>query len=77
MARTRTLIDAEGREYPASILDPAIVKRDRIVQKVMKRAQRLHTSITTDRAASRSISPVRWAGKSTTSILVGSQPHLS
>ncbi len=49
MARTRTLTDAEGREYPASILDPAIVKRDRIVQKVMKRAQRLHTNITTEK----------------------------
>jgi len=49
MARTRTLTAAEGREYPASILDPAIVKRDRIVQKVMKRAQRLHTSITNEK----------------------------
>ncbi len=47
MARKeKVLKDASGREYPAKILDPQIVKRDTLVSRVMGRAERLHDKIT-------------------------------
>jgi hypothetical protein len=46
MARKeKVLRDASGREYPAKILDPQIVKRDNLVNRVMSRAARLHDKI--------------------------------
>jgi predicted transcriptional regulator len=46
MARKeKVLKDASGREYPAKILDPQIVKRDTLVSRVMGRAERLHDKI--------------------------------
>jgi hypothetical protein len=47
--REKTITDAQGREYPVKILDPQIVKRDRVVNKVMKRALRLHEKIEADK----------------------------
>jgi len=43
--RVKVLTDAKGREYPAKILDPQIVKRDTLVSRVMGRAARLHDKI--------------------------------
>ncbi|MCF7859332.1 MAG: DUF3164 family protein [Candidatus Cloacimonetes bacterium] len=43
--REKVLKDADGREYPAKIIDPQLVKRDTVVNRVMKRAFRLHTKI--------------------------------
>ena len=42
----KVLKDAKGREYPAKILDPQIVKRDSLVNRVMGRAARLHDKLT-------------------------------
>jgi hypothetical protein len=43
--REKVLKDADGREYHAKIIDPQLVKRDTVVNRVMKRAFRLHTKI--------------------------------
>ncbi len=42
MARAlKTLTDEHGNEYPAKIIDSAIVKRDAVVNRVMKRVVRI------------------------------------
>ncbi len=41
----KVLHDAQGREYPAKLLDPQIVKRNDLVCKVMDRAMKLHDKI--------------------------------
>ncbi|KQC06167.1 MAG: sulfate transporter [Candidatus Cloacimonas sp. SDB] len=46
MTKRDTIIkDANGREYPAKILDPQIVKRHNLVNRVIGRAARLHDKI--------------------------------
>lgn len=50
MARKeKILIDEKGREYPAKILDPQIVKRDALVNKVMNRATKLHDKLISEK----------------------------
>lgn len=50
MARTqKTLIDEHGNEYPSKIIDPTIVRRDAVVNRVMKRAVSLHEKLTRDK----------------------------
>ncbi len=50
MARKeKMLFDAKGREYPAKIIDPQIVKRDSLVNKVMGKAMRLHDKIDSEK----------------------------
>ncbi len=47
--KEKILTDAHGREYPAKILDPQIVKRDTIVNRLMGKALRLHDKIETEK----------------------------
>ena len=50
MAKTvKVLTDAKGREYPVSILDPELVKRNNIVQRSIDRAHRLNERIKLDK----------------------------
>jgi|GEM_PF-70496 len=45
VVKEKVLYDAQGREYPAKLLDPQIVKRNDLVCKVMDRAMKLHDKI--------------------------------
>ncbi len=47
--KEKILVDASGREYPAKILDPEIVKRDTIVNRLMGKASRLHDRIESEK----------------------------
>ncbi len=47
--KEKVLVDANGREYPAKILDPQIVKRDTVVNRLMGKALRLHDRIETEK----------------------------
>ncbi len=47
--KEKMLTDANGREYPAKILDPQIVKRDAIVNRLMNRALKLNGRIVSDK----------------------------
>ncbi len=50
MARAQKMLtDEHGNEYPAKIIDPAIVRRDAVVNRVMKRAISLHDKLTRDK----------------------------
>ncbi|MCD4828824.1 MAG: DUF3164 family protein [Candidatus Cloacimonetes bacterium] len=48
--RTKTLMDAEGREIPEKLLRPDVVQRDRVVRKLSKRAARLNAMIAKEKA---------------------------
>lgn len=47
--KEKMLYDANGREYPAKILDPHIVKRDTVVNRLMGKALRLHDKIESEK----------------------------
>ncbi len=47
--KEKMLYDANGREYPAKILDPHIVKRDTVVNRLMGKAIKLHDKIESDK----------------------------
>jgi len=48
--KEKIMYDAQGREYPVKILDPQIVKREDLVNKVMAKAFKLNEKIAEEKA---------------------------
>ncbi len=47
--KERTIVDAQGREFPVKVVDKDILKRDAVVKKIMDRAVKLNERIISDK----------------------------
>ncbi len=45
----RVLVDSQGREFPASIIDKELVRRDTLVNRIAERARKLQERIVADK----------------------------